>query len=73
MEFIPYGMQWIDEEDINEVANVLRSNWITTGPKIKEFEDDLLACQTTEYCLSMLNRHTSELCDCSCIAKATYG
>lgn len=38
---IPYGHQWIDEDDIEEVVKVLRSNWITTGPKIKEFEDAL--------------------------------
>jgi dTDP-4-amino-4,6-dideoxygalactose transaminase len=28
----------ITEEEINEVANALRSGWITTGPKTKEFE-----------------------------------
>ena len=37
-EMIPYGLQDIDEEDIQEVKKVLRSGWITTGPKIGEFE-----------------------------------
>ncbi len=41
MNFIPYGLHTIDEEDIEEVVKVLKSNWITTGPKIKEFEDAL--------------------------------
>ncbi|WP_048134644.1 UDP-4-amino-4,6-dideoxy-N-acetyl-beta-L-altrosamine transaminase [Methanosarcina sp. 1.H.T.1A.1] len=41
MEFIPYGSQWIDDEDINEVINVLKSDWITTGPKLKQFEEGL--------------------------------
>jgi len=41
MKFIPYGYQWTDEEDIKEVVNVLKSDWITTGPKIKEFEDKI--------------------------------
>ena len=41
MRFKPYGHQWIDEDDIDEVVKVLRSDWITTGPKIKEFEDAL--------------------------------
>ena len=41
INFIPYGTQWIDDDDINEVVKVLRSDWITTGPKIKEFEDVL--------------------------------
>jgi dTDP-4-amino-4,6-dideoxygalactose transaminase len=31
MKFIPYGHQWIDEKDIEEVVNVLKSDWITTG------------------------------------------
>ena len=38
---IPYGHQWIDEEDIRAVVNVLGSDWITTGPKVQEFEDCL--------------------------------
>jgi len=36
---LPYGRQMIDEEDIEAVVQVLRSDWITTGPKVKEFED----------------------------------
>jgi perosamine synthetase len=36
--FIPYGRQWIDEEDIQAVVDVLRSDWLTTGPKVSEFE-----------------------------------
>ena len=35
---LPYGHQWIDEEDIGAVVQVLRSDWITTGPKVAEFE-----------------------------------
>ncbi|SDF57647.1 UDP-4-amino-4,6-dideoxy-N-acetyl-beta-L-altrosamine transaminase [Methanolobus vulcani] len=41
MKYIPYGFQWIDENDIREVISVLKSDWITTGPKIQEFEDAL--------------------------------
>lgn len=41
MKFIPYGHQWIDEEDIEEVVEVLKCDWITTGPKIAEFENAL--------------------------------
>lgn len=43
--FIPYGRQWITEEDINAVVNVLRSDWITQGPKIRAFEDAI--CEKT--------------------------
>jgi len=36
--FIPYAHQWIDEEDIQAVIEVLHSDWLTTGPKVGEFE-----------------------------------
>jgi len=35
---IPYGRQTISEQDIEAVIDVLRSDWITQGPKIAEFE-----------------------------------
>lgn len=35
---IPYGHQSIDEDDIQAVIDVLRSDWLTTGPKVEEFE-----------------------------------
>ena len=38
-KFIPYGRHWIDKEDINSTISVLRSDFITQGPKVKEFED----------------------------------
>ena len=39
--FVPYGRQYIDEEDIEAVIEVLKSDFITQGPKIKEFESKL--------------------------------
>ena len=36
--YIPYGRQSISEEDIQAVVDVLRSDYLTTGPKIAEFE-----------------------------------
>ena len=36
---LPYGHQSIDEEDIQAVVAVLQSDWITTGPKVIEFEE----------------------------------
>ena len=35
---IPYGRQWIDEGDIQAVVEVLRSDWLTTGPNVESFE-----------------------------------
>lgn len=36
---LPYGHQWVDEADIEAVVQVLRSAWLTTGPKVAEFEE----------------------------------
>ena len=44
-EKIPYGRQCIDEADIQAVTEVLRSDYLTTGPKSGEFEK--LVCQYT--------------------------
>src|SRR5450756_2036614 len=38
MDFLPFTRPTIDEETIAGVAEVLRSGWITSGPKVKEFE-----------------------------------
>lgn len=35
---IPYGRQTIEEDDIQAVVDVLKSDYLTTGPKIAEFE-----------------------------------
>src|SRR6516162_3741179 len=42
---LPYGKQTIDEDDRRAVENVLRGNWLTTGPAVSSFEAVL--CQTT--------------------------
>jgi dTDP-4-amino-4,6-dideoxygalactose transaminase len=38
---LPYGHQSIDESDIEAVAAVLRGDWLTTGPAVTTFEQDL--------------------------------
>ena len=60
MKFIPYGHQWIDEEDIEEVVKVLKSDWITTGPKIEEFETALCRYIGCKYAAAV-NSGTSAL------------
>ena len=35
---LPYARQWVDEDDITAVVEVLRSDWLTTGPLVSEFE-----------------------------------
>jgi UDP-4-amino-4,6-dideoxy-N-acetyl-beta-L-altrosamine transaminase len=45
MKMLPYGRQYIDDDDIQAVIETLRSDFLTTGPKIAEFEAAL--CKTT--------------------------
>jgi len=40
-KFIPYGRQYIDDNDKKAVWDVLQSDFLTTGPKVKEFEEAL--------------------------------
>src|SRR4029078_334688 len=42
---LPYGKQTIDEDDRKAVENVLKGDWLTTGPTVASFEDIL--CQAT--------------------------
>ena len=37
-DFIPFSIPQISNDEINEVVDTLRSGWITTGPKVKQFE-----------------------------------
>src|SRR3954464_8094774 len=48
-EFLPYGKQSIDEDDIAAVVETLRSDWLTTGPKVGEFEEAFAAWVGARY------------------------
>ncbi|MBA2532691.1 MAG: aminotransferase class V-fold PLP-dependent enzyme [Nocardioidaceae bacterium] len=43
MQPLPYGRQSIDDSDIEAVTAVLRGDWLTTGPAVTRFEQDLAA------------------------------
>ena len=57
--FIPYGRQWISEEDVDAVTSVLRSDWITTGPKIEEFESAVASRCGAKHAISVNNGTTA--------------
>lgn len=38
---MPFSSPWLDEKEIEEVTNCLKSGWLTTGPKTAQFEKDL--------------------------------
>jgi len=64
--FVPYGRQWIDEDDIQAVVGVLRSDRLTQGPKIEEFENALAEYCKAKYAVAV-NSATSAL-HIACIA-----
>ena len=49
---LPYGHQSIGEDDIQSVVDVLRSDWLTTGPKVAEFEEAFAARVGAKYAVS---------------------
>jgi perosamine synthetase len=49
---LPYGHQSIDERDIEAVVETLRSDWLTTGPKVGEFEERFAACVGARHAVS---------------------
>jgi len=55
MEFIPYGKQSIDPQDIDAVVETLQSDYLTTGPKIREFEEALARYCGADYCVAVAN------------------
>jgi perosamine synthetase len=50
---LPYGRQWIDEEDIQAVVEVLLSDWLTTGPMVERFEAAVAAFTGTKYSVAV--------------------
>lgn len=52
---IPYGRQSITEEDIQAVVDVLRSDYLTTGPKVSEFEKKVADYVGAKYAVAIAN------------------
>lgn len=53
--YIPYGKQSVDEEDIQAVVDVLRSDYLTTGPKVAEFEQAVANYVGAKYAVAVSN------------------
>lgn len=51
-KLLPYGHQSIDEYDIRAVVEILGSDWITTGPKVTEFEEAFAEYVGSRYAVS---------------------
>ena len=50
---LPYSRHFIDQEDIQAVVEVLNSEWLTTGPKVEEFEASVTELVESEYAVSV--------------------
>src|SRR5581483_11376747 len=50
--FLPYGHQSIEETDIQAVLETLKSDWLTTGPKVPEFEEKFAEYVSAKHAIS---------------------
>ena len=57
---INYGSQYIDSDDIRAVSNVLKSDWLTQGPQIEKFENNLKTYFNAKFC-TVLSSGTAAL------------
>ncbi|MFP5113725.1 UDP-4-amino-4,6-dideoxy-N-acetyl-beta-L-altrosamine transaminase [Bacillaceae bacterium C204] len=53
--YLPYGRQWIDNDDIEAVVNVLKSDYLTTGPAVSKFEQEIANYVGAKYAVSFSN------------------
>jgi len=72
MKTIPYGSQWIDDEDIKAVVEVLKEDWITQGPTITQFEETLAKYVGSRYAVAF-NSGTSALHGAMFVAGVSTG
>ena len=52
-ELLPFHRSDIGEEEVSEVLEVLRSGWLTTGPKVREFEREFAAMVGAEHAVAV--------------------
>lgn len=54
-KLLPYGHQWLDDEDITSVIEVLKSDWLTQGSKVDEFEKKVAGYCGARYAVAVAN------------------
>ncbi len=59
-KILNYSQQSINKDDIVQVSKVLKSNYLTTGPKVKEFENKICSFTKSNHC-TVVNSATSGL------------
>lgn len=63
-KFLPYATQWTGEEEKKEVMEVLDSDWLTTGPKVAQFEKDIANFVNAKFAIAV-NSGTAALHCCT--------
>ncbi|WP_374120521.1 UDP-4-amino-4,6-dideoxy-N-acetyl-beta-L-altrosamine transaminase [Neobacillus sp. PS3-40] len=53
--YLPYGRQWIDDKDIQAVVEVLKGDYLTTGPNINQFEQAVADYVEAKYAVAFSN------------------
>ena len=54
-QYLSYGKQWIDDADIDTVVNVLKGEYLTTGPYVRDFEKKVADYVGAKYAVAVAN------------------
>ncbi|MEM7583285.1 MAG: aminotransferase class I/II-fold pyridoxal phosphate-dependent enzyme, partial [Acidobacteriota bacterium] len=54
-QYLPYSRQDVDDEDIRAVTEVLRSDWLTTGPQVDAFEQAVIEATGASHAVAVSN------------------
>lgn len=54
-QYLPYGRQYLDDDDIQSVVNVLRGDFLTTGPAVESFEKEIADYVGAKYAVAFAN------------------
>ena len=52
-QYLSYGHQWVEDDDIDAVVTVLKGNWLTTGPEVERFEQEFTRWNGTGYAVAV--------------------
>jgi len=53
MNFLPFALPLTDSDEIDEVIDTIKSGWLTTGPKTKQFESDFASFVNAKFALAV--------------------
>jgi UDP-4-amino-4,6-dideoxy-N-acetyl-beta-L-altrosamine transaminase len=62
--FLPYAKHWLGKEEKKEILEVLNSEWVTTGPKVTQFENEIAQFSQAKYAVAV-NSGTAALHCCT--------